>query len=300
MAGWAHSPHGDTEARIARRLARGARLQQLRDAHRRGAQHRGGGGRARRRHHPVRHRRHLRRHAERGVPRSGARDTARRGGGRHEVRGDGRCPPRRRAIGVRCVARPARHRPHRPLPGAPARRRGADRGHRSAPWPSWSAAGKVREIGCSNFDGARTDAAADGVLGEGASRRSCRCRTSSACSTAGSRTTRSRSCERHGMGILPYFPLASGMLTGKFQRGVPPPEGTRLVAAPGGPRRPGLRRPGLRRRRAPDRVRRGARAHAARAGHVVAGVPSTHGLGDRGGHLGRPGAHRTRPRRRGD
>ena len=25
------------------------------------------------------------------------------------------------------------------------------------------------------------------------------------------------------MGILPYFPLASGMLTGKFQRGVPPP-----------------------------------------------------------------------------
>ena len=34
------------------------------------------------------------------------------------------------------------------------------------------------------------------------------------------------------MGILPYFPLASGMLTGKFQRGVPPPAGTRLSQLP--------------------------------------------------------------------
>jgi aryl-alcohol dehydrogenase-like predicted oxidoreductase len=35
-------------------------------------------------------------------------------------------------------------------------------------------------------------------------------------------------CERHGIGILPYFPLASGLLTGKYRRGEPPPEGTRL------------------------------------------------------------------------
>ena len=40
------------------------------------------------------------------------------------------------------------------------------------------AAGKVREIGCSNFDGPRTDAAAAGVGGEGSSPPSCRCRTS--------------------------------------------------------------------------------------------------------------------------
>jgi aryl-alcohol dehydrogenase-like predicted oxidoreductase len=35
-------------------------------------------------------------------------------------------------------------------------------------------------------------------------------------------------CERLGLGLLPYFPLASGLLTGKFRRGEPIPEGTRL------------------------------------------------------------------------
>jgi aryl-alcohol dehydrogenase-like predicted oxidoreductase len=35
-------------------------------------------------------------------------------------------------------------------------------------------------------------------------------------------------CERLGIGVLPYFPLASGLLTGKYRRGQPPPEGTRL------------------------------------------------------------------------
>ncbi|MGA2872296.1 MAG: aldo/keto reductase [Candidatus Dormibacteria bacterium] len=32
-----------------------------------------------------------------------------------------------------------------------------------------------------------------------------------------------------GMGLLPYFPLASGMLTGKYRRGRPAPPGTRLA-----------------------------------------------------------------------
>jgi aryl-alcohol dehydrogenase-like predicted oxidoreductase len=30
------------------------------------------------------------------------------------------------------------------------------------------------------------------------------------------------------MSLIPYFPLASGLLTGKYKRGVPPPSGTRL------------------------------------------------------------------------
>jgi aryl-alcohol dehydrogenase-like predicted oxidoreductase len=34
--------------------------------------------------------------------------------------------------------------------------------------------------------------------------------------------------QKYGIGLLPYFPLASGALTGKYHRGVPPPEGTRL------------------------------------------------------------------------
>jgi aryl-alcohol dehydrogenase-like predicted oxidoreductase len=36
-------------------------------------------------------------------------------------------------------------------------------------------------------------------------------------------------CNAHGLGILPYFPLASGFLTGKYRPGEPPPEGTRLA-----------------------------------------------------------------------
>jgi aryl-alcohol dehydrogenase-like predicted oxidoreductase len=35
-----------------------------------------------------------------------------------------------------------------------------------------------------------------------------------------------------GIGFVPYFPLASGMLTGKFRRGEPLPEGTRLSGRP--------------------------------------------------------------------
>ncbi len=37
-------------------------------------------------------------------------------------------------------------------------------------------------------------------------------------------------CERLGIGVLPYFPLASGLLTGKYRRGEERPEGTRLAA----------------------------------------------------------------------
>ncbi len=36
-------------------------------------------------------------------------------------------------------------------------------------------------------------------------------------------------CERMGLGLLPYFPLASGLLSGKYRPGEPPPEGTRLA-----------------------------------------------------------------------
>jgi aryl-alcohol dehydrogenase-like predicted oxidoreductase len=41
-------------------------------------------------------------------------------------------------------------------------------------------------------------------------------------------------CEHHGLGVLPYFPLASGLLTGKYRRGEAPPAGTRLAAWGGG------------------------------------------------------------------
>jgi len=36
-------------------------------------------------------------------------------------------------------------------------------------------------------------------------------------------------CLRHGIGYVPYFPLASGLLTGKYRRGEPAPAGSRLA-----------------------------------------------------------------------
>ena len=88
--------------------------------------------------------------------------------------------------------------------------------------------GKIREFGCSNFDAAMLSEAAaavpagrpgfvsvqnqynilyrepeDGVL---------------------------EFCDRTGTAFLPYFPLASGLLSGKYRAGEPPPEGTRLGA----------------------------------------------------------------------
>jgi aryl-alcohol dehydrogenase-like predicted oxidoreductase len=39
-------------------------------------------------------------------------------------------------------------------------------------------------------------------------------------------------CAELGVGFVPYFPLASGLLTGKYRRGEPPPSGTRLAGRP--------------------------------------------------------------------
>jgi aryl-alcohol dehydrogenase-like predicted oxidoreductase len=36
-------------------------------------------------------------------------------------------------------------------------------------------------------------------------------------------------CQKFGLGMLPYFPLASGFLTGKYRRGSEAPKGTRLA-----------------------------------------------------------------------
>jgi len=35
--------------------------------------------------------------------------------------------------------------------------------------------------------------------------------------------------QRYDLGLLPFFPLASGLLTGKYKRNAPPPEGTRFA-----------------------------------------------------------------------
>src|SRR5262249_24733508 len=35
--------------------------------------------------------------------------------------------------------------------------------------------------------------------------------------------------ESYGLGLIPFSPLANGLLTGKYRRGAPPPEGARLA-----------------------------------------------------------------------
>ena len=37
-------------------------------------------------------------------------------------------------------------------------------------------------------------------------------------------------CAKYGVGVLPYYPLENGFLTGKYRPGEPPPPGTRLAA----------------------------------------------------------------------
>ena len=60
-------------------------------------------------------------------------------------------------------------------------------------------------------------------------------RTSTACSIASVEKDRLPIMRKHGLGLLPYFPLASGLLTGKYKRNAPLPPGSRLAKNP--PRR---------------------------------------------------------------
>jgi aryl-alcohol dehydrogenase-like predicted oxidoreductase len=92
-------------------------------------------------------------------------------------------------------------------------------------------AGKVREIGNSNFSGEQIDEAQAASENRGFAR---------FVSAQNHFNLLQRdplrdvvpACLRDGLGILPYFPLASGLLTGKYRRSEPPPEGTRLSQLP--------------------------------------------------------------------
>jgi aryl-alcohol dehydrogenase-like predicted oxidoreductase len=92
-------------------------------------------------------------------------------------------------------------------------------------------AGKVREIGASNFTAEMIDEA------DATSRAHSWARFASVQNEYSLlRRLPERgvldACVQHGLGFLPYFPLASGMLTGKYRRNEPPPEGTRLAGMP--------------------------------------------------------------------
>lgn len=89
-------------------------------------------------------------------------------------------------------------------------------------------AGKVRALGCSNFT-AEQLAEADRVARELGTARF------EVVQNQYSLLERSDDgdvlplCRELGITYVPYFPLASGLLTGKYHRGAPAPEGTRLA-----------------------------------------------------------------------
>jgi len=93
--------------------------------------------------------------------------------------------------------------------------------------------GKVRQVGCSNYSGAQLGAA--GAVARAASLHPF--------VTAQNRySLLYREVEqdlvpearKQGVGVIPYFPLESGLLSGKYRRGEKPPAGTRFAAWGGG------------------------------------------------------------------
>jgi aryl-alcohol dehydrogenase-like predicted oxidoreductase len=90
------------------------------------------------------------------------------------------------------------------------------------------AEGKVREFGCSNFDGTMLEEAESAVV-DGAP---------GFVSVQNQYNVLYREpedevlpfCDRTHTAFLPFFPLASGLLTGKYRAGQEAPEGTRMAA----------------------------------------------------------------------
>lgn len=89
-------------------------------------------------------------------------------------------------------------------------------------------AGKLREIGCSNFGSTLIDEA-QSVSKDKELARYASVQNNYSLLERGVEKKVLPACERHGMGFLPYFPLASGLLTGKYRSPDDLPEGTRLA-----------------------------------------------------------------------
>ncbi len=90
-------------------------------------------------------------------------------------------------------------------------------------------AGKVRAIGASNFSAEQLEEA-DEVARTGSLTRFTAVQNEYSLLVRGAERDVLPTCERLGIGFVPYFPLASGLLTGKYRRGQAAPPGTRLAA----------------------------------------------------------------------
>ncbi len=87
--------------------------------------------------------------------------------------------------------------------------------------------GKVRYLGCSNYNGWQI---ADADWTAAGQSRFTSAQNLYSLLERGVEAEVLPACEHFGLGFLPFFPLASGLLSGKYKRGEPPPEGTRLAA----------------------------------------------------------------------
>jgi aryl-alcohol dehydrogenase-like predicted oxidoreductase len=108
---------------------------------------------------------------------------------------------------------------HRPDPGTPI-------GDTLGALEELVRAGKVREIGCSNFSAEqlREAAARPGAA------RFVSVQNEYSLMKCDAEATVLPECERLGIVFIPYFPLANGLLTGKYGAGQPAPEGSRAQA----------------------------------------------------------------------
>jgi aryl-alcohol dehydrogenase-like predicted oxidoreductase len=88
--------------------------------------------------------------------------------------------------------------------------------------------GKVRHIGCSNFSAAQVEESEETARSNGLTR-FISVQNEYSLLERGIERDVVPVCERLNIGVLPYFPLARGLLTGKYRRGREAPEGSRLA-----------------------------------------------------------------------
>ena len=91
-------------------------------------------------------------------------------------------------------------------------------------------AGKIRFIGCSNLSAAQLEQAQAVSAAHGLSS-FVTCQDEYNLLDRGIEKDRVAVMRKHGLGLLPYFPLASGLLTGKYKSDAPMPAGSRLATS---------------------------------------------------------------------
>jgi len=93
-------------------------------------------------------------------------------------------------------------------------------------------AGKVREIGCSNFSAELLEQAESISAGKHLARYVSVQNEFSLLRRGPEQNGVLDAAEKYDVAFIPYFPLGSGMLSGKYKRGEVPPEGTRVASMP--------------------------------------------------------------------